>query len=219
MNLWGKEVPNPPVSSDVRRIKQFVCSWYVLREFLTSLSSSSFDSSFVARFDSFLLHDLDQWRELRLSTEGFASIPHDIIDRGESRARVRFWGIFVFLWFPIDRLQFGQWFLGNSSPTPFVILCAKFANNSWSFDRVFNRFCGRRPSCSPVPERSVPVGCSSYRELAREADQLTSAVRFLKQGSSRRSSVSPGSRAPLLRTGFASPRRQAAPCSARCESR
>jgi hypothetical protein len=117
MNLWGKEVLNPPVSSGVRRVNQFVCSWCVLCELLSSPTSSTFDSSFLACFDSFLLYGFDQWYELKLSTEGFASIPHEIIDQSKSRARVRFWGIFVFLRFSIEWLQIERWPLRGSSST------------------------------------------------------------------------------------------------------
>jgi hypothetical protein len=112
MNLWGNGGPNHLVSFGVRSLNQFVCSWCVLRELFTFPSSFSFDSSFLARFDSFLLHGFDQWRELNVFTEGNHLIPHEITDRDESRARVRFWGFFGFLWFPLTRIKLGDDLLG-----------------------------------------------------------------------------------------------------------
>jgi hypothetical protein len=49
---------------------------------------------------------------MRLSTEEFASIPHEIIDRGESRARVRFWGFSCSFDFPLIGFKLDDDFLG-----------------------------------------------------------------------------------------------------------
>jgi hypothetical protein len=111
MNLWRKEVPNPPVSSGVRRMKKFVCSWCVLRELLPSPSSSSFDFSFLDHFGSFLLPWFELWRELTLSTEGNQPIPHELADRVISWSRSQEPVFFRSSFISRDRLEIGCWCL------------------------------------------------------------------------------------------------------------
>jgi hypothetical protein len=92
-------------------MKQFVCSWCVFRELLPSPSSSSFDSSFLDYFDSFLLPWFKLWRELSLSTEGNQPIPHELADRMISWSRSQEPELFCFPLISRDRLEIGCWCL------------------------------------------------------------------------------------------------------------
>jgi hypothetical protein len=136
MNLWGKEVLNSPVSFGVRRMKKFVCSWCVLRELLPSPSSSSFDSSFLYHFGSFLLPWFELWRELSLFTKGNQPIPHELVDWAISWSRSQELVFLCSSSISRDRLEIGCWCLEDI----FSILPRTYLQSFKSFRVVLIEF-------------------------------------------------------------------------------
>jgi len=105
------------VSFGIRLLRCFCDSYPWSSRSCFSPSYSCLDSLFWDRFDSFLLHWIDLWCELSLSTEGNQPIPHELIDRDESSFRGEKPVFLAFFRFPVVWLQIGQWSLRDSSPT------------------------------------------------------------------------------------------------------